>query len=483
MGKARQGLLALALLLAPAAVQAQKSNVWTRSAEVYLDQAIKSSVPQDKSRYLNQALEQAQLATQKDPANALGWQVLGKTYAVMGDAARADSMFDKAETMYAEYTKADAPFRENAWIEAYNAGIKALQAKNLDEAIQHLEAADIVYQGRPSARMTLGSIYSNRGEYDKAIEKFKGALEILQGPASKGLKPEQTKDWQANTELALQRLAQLYGVTKKYDLAVQLYQQQVAANPNDVGLKLALARALMLSGKEAEAKTMFLEVANAPNLSDDDYVEAGAALFRAREFDAAAAAFRKALTLNPYNHAAVYNLAQTLIVQAAPLVEQLGKDTPAARAATAAKITPISQELDKLAQQYLELEPASVSALTLGAQSARIENDLASDAKVKTAAANKALGFLQRRDSLAAEVSDVKLVLGDVGAKLTGTVTNHKLAAGAPIVLTVTFVGKGGTVLDTQNVTVQAPAKEQTVDFEAATKAKDIVGWKYAFGK
>lgn len=486
MGKRSGAFLVLALLLVPMAARAQKpgGNVWTRSAEVYLDQALRSTNNVDKTRFFNQAMEQARQATQKDPNNALGWQILGKTYAAMGDAARADSMLDKAETLYPGFTKDDAPIREQGWVDAYNAGVRALQANKIDEAIQHLEMADQIYQGRPSARMTLASIYLNKGDYDKAAVEYKGALAILDGPAGKDLKPDQQKQWQENRQKTIERLGQLYMFTKKFGDAVQLFQQQLATNPNDATVKLNLARAQALNGDTAAAKATFVDIATTPGHSSDDYSEVGSALFRARDFANAETAFRTALKVNPYNTEALYNLAQVLIVQLAPLDEQLEKATPATRPGIVAKIQPLTQELKSLADKYLESQPASASGLTLLAQGARIETDLATDPAAKTAAAKRALAILERRDSLRFEVSDAQFAdAGDAGMKLTGTITNHRLAAGSPITFTVHFLGKDGSVVESQPVTVNAPAKDETAEFTATTKSKDVVGWKYEVAK
>lgn len=483
MGKRAGAFLVTALVLLPVAAQAQQGkpsgNFQTRSAEVYLDQLQSHSNPADKDRFFKQAMDQLTQATQKDPNNALAWQLMGKAYVYMGQVAQADTAFRKAESLWPGFVKDDAVLREQGWVDAYNAGVKAVQANNTDEAIQKLQLADQVFQGRADARMVLASLYLNKQDYENATKYYQGALEILNGPASKGLQPAQQKQWDEARQKATDRLGQLLMATRKYDDAVKFYTQQSSLNPNQPTLKLSLARALALSGKEADAKAMFVELMNTPNLTDEQYTDVGVALFRAQDFSNASAAFRKAAGLNPYNHAALYNLSQALLAQAQPIEEAREKAAPTARKPFASQLTPLFTELKDVTDKFLALEPANATALKLASATARGNADVAADAKTETAAKNQALAFLERADSLAFDISDTSLATSDDGTKVTGTITNRKLAAGGPIHLKVTFVGKDGTALDTQDVSIPAPGKDQMSDLNVATKAKDVAGWKY----
>lgn len=483
MGKRAGAFLVTALVLLPVAAQAQQGrpsgNFQTRSAEVYLDQLQSHNNPVDKERFFKQAMEQLTQVTQKEPNNALGWQLMGKAYVYMGQAAQADTAFRKAESLWPGYVKEDAVLREQAWVEAYNAGVKAVQANNTDEAIQKLQLADQVFQGRADARMVLASLYLNKQDYENATKYYQGALEILNGPASKGLQPAQQKQWDEARQKATDRLGQLLMATRKYDDAAKFYAQQASLNPNQPTLKLSLARALALSGKEADAKAMFVELMNMPNLTDEQYTDIGVSLFRAQDFASASAAFRKAAALNAYNHAALYNLSQALLAQAQPIEEAREKAAPTARKPFATQLTPLFTELKDVTDKFLALEPANATALKLASATARGNADVAADAKAETAAKNQALALLERADSLAFDISDTGLATTDDGTKVTGTITNHRLAAGAPIHLKVTFYGKDGAVLDTQDVSIPAPAKDQMSDLNVATKVKDVIGWKY----
>ncbi|HEX9106680.1 MAG TPA: tetratricopeptide repeat protein [Longimicrobiales bacterium] len=482
MGKTSGAFVVLALLLVPMAARAQgkpSGNLWTRSAELYLNQGLSANNPVDKARFYKQALDQAQLATQKDPNNALGWQLAGKIYVAMGDAPRADSALARAESLYAPYVTENAPLREQAWVDAYNAGVTALRANKNEEAIAAFERADRLYQGRANARMMLASIYLNQQNYDKAAEEYKAALAILQGPAAKAIKPEQQKQWRDDTQRTIDHLGQLLMATKKYDDAAALFRQQAAANPTDLTIKTNLARALAMAGKTDQAKAIFAEMVTMPNLTDEQYFDAGVALFRAQDFAGAAAAFRKAVAANPYNHGALYNLSNAVLAQAQPIEEAREKAAPAARKPFAVQLAPLFTELNDVASKFLEMEPANMAMLQIEASTARALADIAATPAEEAAGRAKALKILTRAEALAFEVSDATVTESDEGTKLTGTITNRKLAAGGAATFKVTFLDKSGTALDTQDVSVPAPAKDQTAEFTVSSKAKNVAGWKY----
>jgi tetratricopeptide (TPR) repeat protein len=483
MGKRAGALLGAALLLMPMAAQAQHgkpgSNVWIRSAEIYLLKGHEQSNPQDKTRFFNEALEQALNSTQKDPNNANGWRLAGMALAALGQIQRADTMLDKAEEIWPPYAEADDTVREQAWIESYNSAVVALRAQDTDGAIQHLQLADDIFQKRPAARMTLASLYLNKGDYDQAAKYYKGALEILNGPASKDLPADRAQQWQEDRTKVQDLLGQLYMATRKYDDAVAFFQQQAQANPNDASIKLSLARALALDGKEADAKALFIQMVNGTGLSDDQLVDAGVALFRAQDFATASSAFRKAAALNPLNHGALYNLAQSLLAQAQPIEQAREKAAATDRKPFAAQLGPFFTELKDVTGRFLALEPANAAALRLASATARGLADIAPDAKAEEAGKLSALSFLERADSLTFDVSNTSMSQTGDSTIVSGTITNRKLTVGDPARLKVDFLSKDGATLDTQSVTVPAPPKEQPADFKVTSTAKDVASWKY----
>ncbi|MFO7482884.1 tetratricopeptide repeat protein, partial [Oceanibaculum nanhaiense] len=75
-----------------------------------------------------------------------------------------------------DYAEEIDPLRQNAWIDAYNAGVTALQANNIEEAISTLSVANTLYDKRPEAMVTLGSLYVQQGDLARAETVFQQAL-------------------------------------------------------------------------------------------------------------------------------------------------------------------------------------------------------------------------------------------------------------------------------------------------------------------
>lgn len=475
--------LALALLVAlPLGVRAQgtkpSQNMFTRSAALYLDQAKKATHPEDKPKIYQKALDQALQSIDKDAGNPAGYFYAGQAYLGLGDVSKADSMLDKAEQMWPEYTKETESARERAWVEAYNKSVGLIQAGKEDEAIPLLEQADAIYQGRPTARATLASLYQNKGQADKAIVEYRAALEIYNKGMPSTLAPEAQKQWQEGQERSISNLAQLLLFQKKYGEAADVYKEYLGKHPDDVQAKVNLAMAYARSENKAEANKLFAELASQANLNDAQYFDIGVGLFQQEQFDQAADAFRKAVQANAYHRDAAFNLSQALLARAQKLEEQRQKAAPAEAKKLADQLNPIYDELLATTQKVLTLDPANGTALRLAAATARGKSELATGAKAEEWK-KKTLDYLTQQQALTAEVMDVRVQPTGDGSKVTGAVLNDKLAPGTPVKIKLTLLDKSGAPLDTQEITVAAPAKDTKEAFSATSKAKDVAGWKY----
>src|SRR5436189_2445829 len=95
-----QSFAILVMLLAPVTLQAQKGkpggNVWIRSAQLYMDQALQKKVPGEQEGLWQKAYEQASLSTQKDPGNAQGYLLAGESAVALKHLAEGDSLLRKA---------------------------------------------------------------------------------------------------------------------------------------------------------------------------------------------------------------------------------------------------------------------------------------------------------------------------------------------------------------------------------------------------
>lgn len=477
-------VLVLVLLLVPVAAHAQRpsNTVQTRSAELYLGQAERTQVPQDKQKFLKLAMDNALQGVQKNAGNSRTWFMLGQVYAATGDAVGADSAFDKAETMWPEYAKETDQLRFRAFVGAFNAGVTAIQQNNIDDAIAKLEAANAVYGKRPAASLNLGRLYVQKNQLDKAGEAYRHALEIMRGPEGKAVPAAEQAQWKQWEEAAAFNYAQILANAGKYDEAVKAYQDYLAGNPDNVQARSSLAEVYVRMGKQEEATKAFQDLL-ARDMSDEEFFLVGVGLFRGNQYEQAAEAFRKSITKNAALRDSYYNLAQAIYSQIQPLEESRSKATPADAKAVDAKLKPMYQELQTVAEKAQTFDPNNRTVLALLARAYRGMADVV-DAKAATEWKNKTLGVMKTHQDLPFEVTDVALLIGeDSVAKLSGNVVNIKMTEGQPIKLTFSFLSKDGTVLGTQDVTVSAPKSEAQVEFSTTFKPEaPLGGWKYQVG-
>jgi len=465
------------LLLAPVAAHAQRpsATMQTRSAGLYLERAQKTQVPAERAKLLQQALDMATQGVQSQGGNSKTWFTLGQVYSELGDAAGADSAFDKAETMWPEYTKETEPERLKAFVNTFNAGVTALGQNKTEEAIAKLEAANKIYSKRPTAALNLGNLYSKTNNTEKAAASYRQALEIMRGPERKALKPEEEKQWAQWEEAAAFNLAQILAQGNKDAEAVQAYQDYLARNPKNVVARSNLALVLTRMGKKDEASKVYQDLLAAQDLTDDDYFQVGVGLFRSEQYSQAAEAFRKAITKNSAMRDAYYNLAQALYSQSTAIEEQRSKAKIADQKNFDSQLKPLYEELQTAAEKARELDPNNRNILALLARSYRGMADV-----VPVAASNewknKTLAVMKVHQDLPFEVTELSATTDSGEIKVTGNVVNLKATAGQPIALTFSFLGKNGQVLGTQDVTVTAPKVEDQVPFTVSFKTAETLG-------
>jgi tetratricopeptide (TPR) repeat protein len=274
-------LLVLAAMT-PAVAQAQRpsNTMHTNSAQLYLDRGLTSNRADEKKKLFDQALNAAMQGVQAASNNSKTWFVLGKVYAAMGDAAGADSAFDKAEAMWPEYSKDTETERLRAYVAASNAGIAAIQANNLQGAVSALEGATRVYDKRPTALLNLASVYTKLNDRENAIKAYRAALEVLRSPARKELKPEEEKLWAEWEEASSLNLAQHLAFAEKNEEAVQAYEEYLARNPGNTLIRSNLALVYSRMGKREEAARVYRDLLG-QDLPADEFFRVAVGLRRA----------------------------------------------------------------------------------------------------------------------------------------------------------------------------------------------------------
>lgn len=480
------GAMVLAMLAVPAALQAQRkpsNSMHTRSADVYLERAKGTSREEDRIDLLNKALEALEPARQQDADNPRVWLLIGQAQARLGNAAAADSAFDKAESLWPEYTKEIEPERLTLWVNLYNRGVGAVQEGRYDEALTLLESADRIYRGRPEAVLSLGSLYVQQGNLAKAEAAFRAALEITQGPAAANVQEADRARWAEQEKTAASRLARLLDQLGRRDDAVAVHRSYVEKHPDDNGAKAELAAALAKAGKADEAAAIYEQLMTGADLTDIEWFNAGVGLYGAERFDMAAKAFRKSIEKNPYSRDAYYNLGQTLYAASSELEEQRAAAAEPQKAELNQKLQTLMNELIQVSDKIREFDPNFRNALMMKAHAQRTLGDVAADTAAKKEWQDKVVATLGEAEKMSFEVSNVAVRAGEGTVTVSGRVTNLNLPAGQSITLTFTLLSETGATIATVPVSVTAAEANAGTEFNVEAKTESpVAGWKYTTG-
>jgi tetratricopeptide (TPR) repeat protein len=472
------GYAMIVLLALPAAVQAQKkpsNSMHTRSAEVYLDRALSAGATAERNELIGQALEVLTEGIESDPGNPKVWFLAGQAYARLGDAAGADSSFDRAVAIYPEYEAEIEPERLNLWITRYNQGVTALQAGDHETAQAELEAADMVYRGRPEAVVILGSLRAQAGDLPGAEQAYRTALEITQGPAAEKVEAADRAEWIEQEQTAADRLASLLAQLGRADEAIAILQTVVERHPDNASLKADLAAQLAGADRQDEAAAIYDDLLSNADLSDIEWFNAGVRLYGASQPALAARAFRKSAEINPNSRDTWYNLGQALYA----LSNEIETDSATADPAGDTRLGELNEELRQAAVRVRELDPANRQALMMEAQAARTLSEVAPEEERKERQ-NQVVAMLEEAEAMPFEINGVLMRIQPESVVVTGRLTNLKLTAGQTVTLDFSILGEGGEAIATHTVNVTAGEPDAHADFEFTVPTTAIVlGWKY----
>lgn len=473
-------VLVAAAVLVPAAVDAQRpsNNMHTRSAETYLSQADREAVIADKQQYLTKALEAAIAGIEASPENPRSWFQAGQAYLGMKDWAGADSAFTRAEQIYPDYAEEIDPLRQNAWIDAYNAGVTALQANNIEEAISTLSVANTLYDKRPEAMVTLGSLYVQQGDLARAETVFQQALSVLRGPERAKRSEQELATWAEDELTVSMRLANILVEQENYAAAEKVYSDLLVSQPGNAMARANLAVVMSRAGKTEEAAQAYRELLALDDLGESTLFNIGIGLFRAQDFGRAATAFERVIALNPVSHESLYNLGQSLFAQAGALETEKDGASAARSQEITAELIRLNESLRTTAGSLLELDPTNRNAMMMLAQSQRSLAELgAGDAD---ALRRDALATLEAHAAMPVEVSNITVIPGQGTVQIVGRVTNFKAAPGSPITIRFSAIDREGNELAGEDITINAPAVDESGNFQATLSVTDeAAGWKY----
>jgi tetratricopeptide (TPR) repeat protein len=337
-----------------------------------------------------------------------------------------------------------------------------------------------MYRKRPEARLNLGAFYAQQEDNEKAIAAFRGALEILRDPANAVADEAVKKEWAENEEMAALNLAQLLGMAERHAEAETVYHEFIARYPDHLNAQVSLATSLSEQGKAAEAAQIYAKLNARTDLTDGNYVMIGIGLFQADDFEGAAGAFRNAVAKNPHSRDGYFNLVQSQLMRAGKLEDErkAAKGEPAK--AIGEKLAPIYEEIIQGAGKVREFDPFNRDIVAFTARANQSLSQLTTDAKKRAELTGKVQAAVAQHGEMPFEVSDISIQTEEAQVRVSGTVTNFKVAKGQPIVLRFTVLSANGAAAGSQEVTVTAPAAEGREQFRVAVPfSGEMAGWKY----
>jgi tetratricopeptide (TPR) repeat protein len=476
-------LLVLTVLV-PALAEAQRpsNTMHTNSAQLYLDRGLAASNPEDKKRFFEQAMNSAMQGVQAQGNNSKSWFVLGKVYAALGDAAGADSAFDKAEAMWPDYAKETEQERYRAFAAASNAGVAAIQANDIPAAIAALEGAATVYNKRPTALLNLASIYSKQDDREKAIAAYRGALEILRGAERQGLKADEEKQWAEWEEASALNIAQLLAMAEKNEEAAKAYEEYLARNPGNALIRSNLALVYSRMGKREEAARVYRELLG-QDLPADEFFRVGIGLRRAQQYDQAALAFQKAIAKNSQQQESYFNLAYVLWETIQPLEDGRAKATGADKTNMTNQLRPLYEQLLENAVKARQFDPTNRNLLALMQRAYRGLSELTTEVAKQNEYKLKIPPLIKEFDALPFEVTAITTDVQENKVTIEGKVVNIKTTRGQPMKFRLAVVDASGKELAAQDLSVTAPDVEAEADFKAEFNVTGYAGWKYSIIK
>ena len=383
---------------------------------------------------LTRALELALEGLAADPENPIHFFLAGVSYARLREYQKADAMFSEAQRIYPAYELDIESEREAAWAGAFNAGLEAYQAGDVEQTIEVWGQAALIHDLQPEAHRNLASLLAAEGRYREAVDVYQRGLAGLEKrPATRVLEAEELRDRAEATADMEEKLARLLLSMDRFAEAEPLLRRQVGRDPTSVELRSDLASALSGQGREAEALEIYSTLLSEESLQATQLFNLGVGLFRSADFAQAAEVFRRLTELQPNSRDAWFNYANSLF---------------------AGEVWP---SLAVVGDRLVELDPLSENAWLITAR-----------AQMEIGERQAALGSLELVDAAPVYVDGLQLRGSGAGTSVQGRITGNTAESGTPVRLRFTFYGDAGAPLGTETLTVAAPAAGESLRFDVS---------------
>jgi len=423
-----------------------RDNEYTNTAQLLMTQAETTEDSTQALEFWRQALEAALQSVQTDSMNPRGYYLAGISAVNVGRHQQADTLLETAVELNPDYAQELTQVREQAWIDLYNQAIEPMSAGQIEEAIERFEAANAMYDERPEAYLNLGAAYAQLGEAEESVEAYESALEIIRSDRITEVDSATAAAWRENEQVAVFNLGQALAQTGEFQRAVGVYEDYLENSPDDISALSNLAVVLVNAEMPDSAMAIYQNLLDRPDLTPREYFSAGVGLYQIEEYERAAGAFRTALEMSPRSRDPLFNLVQTLFT-----IEDW-------------------EEVNEYTQRLLELDPYDPNTYKMRAK-----------ALVELGDQQAAGDVIEDLEDLPFEISGLQFQgVGGGGGQVSGILTNRNLEAGTPIRLRFHFLDTSGNEVGTEDVTIQAPAQEESTRIEVRFQGNDpVTGYWY----
>ncbi len=417
----------------------------TRAAQHSLEQAQDIQDEGQAETLYMQALTSARAAIAADSTNPLAYRLAGEAAIGAGDYQQADTYLDRAEKLRPIYTLETEGIREQAWLDLYNKAAPLVSGGQYEEAAQIFEKANAIYDQRPEVMITLGQIYAQLREHDKALENLDRADSIIHSDKIEQVDSATAASWKESGEAIPLTKASVLADAGRFEEAAAIFRQLHQQDPNDVEMARNLAAMLVQMGNTQEAFQVYDDLLNRPGLASTDLYNIGVGFYQGSDYARAAQAFKKAADASPKDRDAIEMWARSLQIDSAYA------DVPPA------------------GERWIALDPNNQNAYLILAQAVNQTGD-----------SKRASELVSQIEALKVTVNDLQLSRTRDGATASGSVMNKTLDPGTNVTLNFTFYDTNGNQVATAAKSVSVGAADSPVSFQVdATSSTPIAGYGY----
>lgn len=277
----------------------------TRQAEELIDQGtnLDTVAPEQARSRFEQALTRVQLALKQNEEDPVAYWLAGRAHIGLDDYAEADSMLSRFSEMKPGCANLVSAARQNAWIRAYNSGIRAYRDGGDSLALEKFEKANVIHEDA-RALNNAALLHQQRQNFERAESLYRRSIEVAQDT-------QQVRAAHIN-------LAELVRSQDRLDEALDLYATYLGQHPDDVTANINFAVALRTAAGQDSARASLADSASAvfdrllerDDLSFTEWFNVGLGLMRSQSYEGAKLAFQKARDLQPFDKPSMQNLVE-----------------------------------------------------------------------------------------------------------------------------------------------------------------------------